>query len=53
MREKLRESKMTKPDMMTNYLTKITQVRDQLVVVGEVVTNEELVRMALSGFSKP
>jgi hypothetical protein len=38
---------------MTSYLTKITQVCDQLVVVGEVVTDEELVRTALNGFSKP
>jgi hypothetical protein len=44
---------MTKLDTVTSYLTKITQVRDQLAVVGEVMSNEELVRTALDGFSKP
>jgi hypothetical protein len=53
LREKLKDTKMTKSDTVTNYLTKITQVHDQLAVVGEVVLDEELVRMALNGFSKP
>jgi hypothetical protein len=53
LREKLRDTKMTKLDTVTSYLIKITQVHDQLVVVGEVVSNEELVRTALNGFSKP
>jgi hypothetical protein len=44
---------MTKSDTVTSYLTKITQVCDQLAVVGEVVSNKELVRTALNGFSKP
>jgi hypothetical protein len=53
LREKLRDTKMTRSDTVTSYLTKITQVRDQLAVVGEVVTDEELVRTTLNGFSKP
>jgi hypothetical protein len=36
LREKLRDTKMTRSDTVTSYLTKITQVRDQLAVVGEV-----------------
>ena len=52
-REKLKDTKMTKLDMVTSYLTKITQVHDQLADVGEVVLDKELVRTALNGFSKP
>jgi hypothetical protein len=40
-------------DSVTNYLTKITQVHDQLGVVGEALTSVELVRVALNGFTKP
>jgi hypothetical protein len=53
LRENLRDTKMTRSDTVTIYLTKITQVCDQQTVVGEVVTDEVLVRMALNGFSKP
>jgi hypothetical protein len=44
---------MTRSYTVTSYLTKITRVHDQLVVVGEVVTDEEMVGMALNGFTKP
>jgi hypothetical protein len=53
LREKLKDTKMTKLYIVTSYLTKITQVRDQLAVVEEVVSNEELERTALNGFSRP
>jgi 23S rRNA A1618 N6-methylase RlmF len=53
LREKIRNTKMTKSNTMTSYLTKITQVRDQLAAVGEVVTDEEMVRTALNSFAKP
>jgi hypothetical protein len=52
LREKLKETKMTKLDTVTNYITKITQVHDQLAVVGEFVSNE-LMRTTMNGFSKP
>jgi hypothetical protein len=52
LRVKLRDTKMTKSNMMISYLTKITQVRDELEVVGEVMSDEELVRTTLNGFSK-
>jgi hypothetical protein len=53
LREKFRNTKMTRLDTMTSYLTKITYVRDQLSIVGEVMIDEEMVRMALNGFTKP
>jgi hypothetical protein len=53
LRDKLKDTKMTKLDTVTGYLTKITQVRHQLATVGEVVSDEELVGTTLNGFSKP
>jgi hypothetical protein len=53
LREKLKDTNMTKLDTMTSYLTNITQVHDQLETIGEVVSDEELVRMDLNGFSNP
>jgi hypothetical protein len=46
LREKLKGIKMTKTENVTTYLTKITQVRDELGVVGEVIADNELVRTA-------
>jgi hypothetical protein len=48
---KLRSVEMTRSDTVTNYLMKVTQIRDQLAVVGEKVEDKELVNMALNGFS--
>ena len=35
---------------MSSYLTRITQVRDELSTVGEAISDGELVRTALNGF---
>ena len=37
---------------MASYLTNITQVRDELAVVGEVVGIPEMVRTTLNGVSQ-
>lgn len=50
---KLRSIKMSKSDSVVTYLTKFTQVRDDLEGVGETTPNFELVRLALMGFTKP
>ena len=50
LKEKLRNTKMTDVDTVTTYLTKISQVRDELGV-GEKVEDEELVTYALNGFT--
>jgi hypothetical protein len=52
LREKPKGIKMTKVENVTTYLTKITQVRDDLAAVGEVVADSELVRTALNGLTK-
>jgi hypothetical protein len=53
LQEKLRGTKMIKTDSVTSYLTRFSQIRDELEVVGEIVDPFELVRIALNGFSKP
>ena len=35
------------------YLTSLTQIRDELGAVGSMTEDEELVQIALNGFSKP
>jgi hypothetical protein len=52
LREKLRGTKMSKTDTVTSYLTRISQVRDELMAVGEVFKDDELVRTTLNGFSE-
>ena len=52
LREKLRDTKMIVSDTVTTYLTRISQVRDELEVIGEKVDDSKLVRMALKGFTK-
>ena len=52
LREKLKGIKMTKAENFTTYLTKITQVRYEIGIVGEVVADSELVRTALNGLTK-
>jgi hypothetical protein len=41
---------MSKSDTVASYLMRITQIRDQLVAIGEVVDDIELVNVALNGF---
>lgn len=53
LREKLRSIKMTRTDSVTSYLTKITQVHDELGAVGETISDNELGRTALNGVTKP
>ena len=51
-REKLRSTRMARGESVTSYLTRISQVRDELVAVGEMVDSAELIWVALNGFSK-
>ena len=52
LREKLRSTKMSSGESVTSYLTRVSQVRDELAAVGAVVDSAELIRVALNGFSK-
>ena len=52
LRQKLHNTKMTKTNNDTSFHTRISQVKDELVAVGEAVSEEQLVRIALDGFTK-
>ena len=43
LREKLKSIKMDKGEVVISYLTRISQVRDELAAVGKVVSNAKLV----------
>ena len=49
LREKLKAIKMGKTNSAAGYLKKITNVRDALATVGEVIPPTELVRIAVNG----
>ena len=53
LREKLKSIKMAKVEGVIPYLTRISQVRDELTLVGEVFPGSELVWTALNGVAKP
>ena len=53
LREKLKNIKMVKGEVGMAYRTRISQVRDELAVVGVVVTSPELVRTTLNGVTTP
>ena len=53
MRNKLKNIRITKIGKVSTYLTKITQVRDELGIVGEVIVANELVRTYLNDVTKP
>ena len=44
---------MAKGEGELPYLTRVTQIRDNLGAVSSKIEDEELVQIALNGFSKP
>jgi hypothetical protein len=51
-KDKLHDTKMGKEESVSSYLTWAAQLKDELVAVGEVISDSELVRIALKGFTK-
>ena len=51
--ESLRSTKMAKGEGVVPYLTRLKQIRDEFGAVGSKTKDEELVRIARNGFSKP
>ena len=52
LKDKLHATKMVKGEDVDSYLSRVAQVKDELVAVSEVIANSELVRIALKGFTK-
>ena len=52
LKDKLQGTKMAKGEGVVSYLTYVAQVKDELAAVGEVISDSELVRIALKGFTK-
>lgn len=50
--EKLRNMKMNKGQSVVIYITKFRVARDEFVVVGDKPDDDELLRIAINGFSK-
>ena len=53
LREKLKSINMVKGKVVMSYLTRISQVRDELAAIGVVVTGPERVRTTLNGMTQP
>jgi hypothetical protein len=52
LKAKLHDTKMGKEESVSYYLTWVAQVKDELVAIGEVTLDSELVRITLNGFTK-
>jgi hypothetical protein len=52
LKDKLHDTKMAKGESVSSYLTQVAQVKDELAAVAEVISDSELVRIALKGFTK-
>jgi hypothetical protein len=52
LKAKLHDTKMGKEESVSSYLTWVAQVKDELTAIGEVISDYELVRIALNGFTK-
>ena len=52
LKDKLHGVNMDKEESVTCYLTRVAQVKDELAIVGEMVSDSELMRIALKGFTK-
>jgi hypothetical protein len=43
---------MDKGESVVTYLSKFTQIKDELAIIGEAMNETGLVRTALNGFTK-
>jgi hypothetical protein len=52
LKNELRDMKMNDDDNITSYFVRISQLRDQLQVIEEIISDKELVNMVLNGLPK-
>jgi hypothetical protein len=50
LRNQLRNMKMENSESVTSYLMRVSQIRDQLAAIGDVISDKELVTGTLNGF---
>ena len=53
LQDRMPNTKMAKGEGVVPYLTRLTQIKDELGVVGSKTEDEELVWIALNGFYNP
>jgi hypothetical protein len=52
LKNELRDLKMNDDDTITSYFVRISQLRDQLQVIEEIISEKELVNIVLNGLPK-
>jgi hypothetical protein len=52
LKNELRDMKMNDDDNITSYLVRISQLRDQLQAIEEIISEKELVNIVLNGLPK-
>jgi hypothetical protein len=52
LKDKLHDAKMGKDESVSSYLTQLAQVKDELAVVGEIISDSNFVRIYLKSFTK-
>jgi hypothetical protein len=50
LRNQLRNMKMENSKSVTSYLMRVSQIRDQLAAIGDVISDKEIVTTTLNGF---
>jgi len=50
LRNQLRNMKMENSESVTSYLMRVSQIKDQRAVIGDVISDKELVTTTLNGF---
>ena len=51
LRHQFQSTSMSRSDTVATYFMKISQLKDQLKAIGDTVTDDELVTIALNGFA--
>ena len=52
LKDKLHNVEMNQGEGVTSYLARMAQVKDELTMVGKTISDSEMVRIALKGFTK-
>jgi hypothetical protein len=52
LKAKMHDTNMGKEESVYSYLTWVAQVKDEMDAIGEVISDLELVRITLKGFTK-